>query len=138
MRLARRLTPRPARRRLLERALAEGMLPLFIAGLGALCGLDYAAAWEVLADPRGRGPAIAAPRRRRRARRGAPPSCSLANRAGPLVSGAEGDATAAQLELYDSLDQRRRARCCGLAGASRLSRQRRPRLDPRPPSAEAA
>ena len=33
-----------------------------------------------------------------------PPSCSLANSRGPLVSGAEGDATAAQLDLYDSLD----------------------------------
>ena len=50
---------RPARRRRCSRAsLAEGMLPLFIAGLATLTGLEHDAAWEVIADPRGRGPAL--------------------------------------------------------------------------------
>ena len=86
----------------LERALAS-MLPLFIAGLAALAGLDYAAAWEVLADPRGRGPAIAL-RAADVGREAAAAILLLANSSGPLVSGAEGDATASQLELFDSLD----------------------------------
>ena len=42
----------------LARTAGDGMLPLFIAGLSVLCALDPAAAWEVLADPRGRGPAL--------------------------------------------------------------------------------
>ena len=60
MRLARRLhARRPARRRRCSPACSpSGMLPLFIAGLAARCGLDHGAAWEVLADPRGRGPAL--------------------------------------------------------------------------------
>jgi uncharacterized protein (DUF2336 family) len=87
----------------LERALSEGMLPLFIAGLAALAGLDYAAAWEVLADPRGRGPAIAL-RAAAVGRESAAAILLLANSSGPLVSGAEGDATASQLDLFDSLD----------------------------------
>ena len=33
-----------------------------------------------------------------------PPSCSSLNSRGPLVSGAEGDAAAEQLDLYDTLD----------------------------------
>lgn len=105
MRLARRLHQKG---RLdgeaLARILAEGMLPLFIAGLAALAGLEHDAAWEVIADPRGRGPAILL----RAAGIGRDPAASIlfvANSRGPLVSGVEGDATAAQLELFDSLDQ---------------------------------
>jgi hypothetical protein len=43
---------------LLLRALEEGVLPLFVAGLAVRCALSYAATSEILADPRGRGPAL--------------------------------------------------------------------------------
>lgn len=89
---------------LLERTLAEGLLPLFIAGIGALSALDYAAAWEVLADPRGRGPALLL-RAGGVEREPAASLLLLLNGRGALVSGAEGDATAAQLELYDTIDE---------------------------------
>lgn len=89
---------------LLARMLAEGMLPLFIAGAATLCALDYAAAWEVIADPRGRGPAILL-RGAGIAREDAAAILLTANSHGPLVSGAEGDAAAAQLDLFDSLDR---------------------------------
>jgi uncharacterized protein (DUF2336 family) len=88
---------------LLVRTLSEGMLPLFIAGAATLAALEHAAAWEVLADPRGRGPAILL----RAAGIGREDAAAIlfeANSRGPLVSGAEGEATAAQLELFDSLD----------------------------------
>ncbi len=88
----------------LERILSEGMLPLFIAGAATLTGLDYAAAWEMIADPRGRGPAILL-RAAGVEREAAAAILLVANSRGPLVSGAEGDATAAQLALYDSLDE---------------------------------
>lgn len=89
---------------ILVRMLAEGMLPLFIAGAATLCGLDYAAAWEVIADPRGRGPAILL-RAGGVEREEAAAILLLANSNGPWLSGAEGDATIAQVELYDSLDR---------------------------------
>lgn len=89
---------------LLARILSEGMLPLFIAGAATLCGLDYAAAWEVIADPRGRGPAILL-RAGGVEREDAAAILLLANSHGPLLSGTEGDATAVQLDLYDSLDR---------------------------------
>ncbi len=89
---------------ILVRMLAEGMLPLFLAGAATLCGLDYAAAWEVMADPRGRGPAILL-RAGGVEREEAAAILLLANSHGPWLSGAEGDATAAQVELYDSLDR---------------------------------
>ena len=88
---------------LLARTLSEGMLPLFIAGLAVRCALDYAAAWEVLADPRGRGPAILL-RAAGIAREPVAALLLLLNSRGPLVSGAEGDAAAEQLGLYDTLD----------------------------------
>ena len=104
MRLARRLH---ALGRLddpiLVRALAEGLLPLFIAGLATLAGLEHGAAWEVIADPRGRGPAILL-RAAGVARDAAAHILFVANSRGPLVSGVEGDATAAQLDTFDSLD----------------------------------
>jgi uncharacterized protein (DUF2336 family) len=88
---------------LLSRMLGEGALPLFIAGLGALGGLDHGAAWEVLSDPRGRGPALLL-RAAGIEREDAAGILLLLNSRGRLFSGAEGDATAEQLELYDSLD----------------------------------
>jgi hypothetical protein len=105
MRLARRLH-RTGRLDglMLARTMEEGMLPLFIAGVAVLCALDQAAAWEVLSDPRGRGPAMllcAAGVERDEAA-----AILLAlNMRGPLLSGAEGDAAAAQLELFDTVDQ---------------------------------
>ena len=43
---------------LLLRMLSEGLLPLFIAGAAALPGSIMPPTWEVIADPRGRGPAM--------------------------------------------------------------------------------
>ena len=88
----------------LQRALSEGLLPLFIAGAAVLAGLDYAATWEVIADPRGRGPAILL-RAAGIDRDEAAAILLIANTHGPFLSGTEGDATAAQLELYDGLDR---------------------------------
>jgi uncharacterized protein (DUF2336 family) len=88
---------------LLLRLLDDGNLPLFIAAAGWRSGLDYSACWEVLSDPRGRGPALllcAAG-----VSREAAASILLAlNSRGRLFSGAEGDAAAAQLELFDATD----------------------------------
>jgi hypothetical protein len=88
---------------LLARILAEGGLPFFIAGLGSVCALDYAAAWEVLSDPRGRGPALLL-RAAGTSRRDAAAILLTLNFHGRLFSGAEGDATEEQLELFDSID----------------------------------
>jgi hypothetical protein len=89
---------------LLVRCLSEGMLPFFIAGISSLCALDYAAAWEVLADPRGRGPALLL-RAAGLGRDSAAAILLLLNSRGHLVSGAESDATAEQLELFDMIDE---------------------------------
>src|SRR6185295_13561861 len=88
---------------LLSRTLAEGMLPLFIAGIAMLCALDYAAAWEVLADPRGRGPAILL-RAAGVEREPAAEILLLLNSRSQHLSGPEGEAAAEQLGLYDTLD----------------------------------
>ena len=89
---------------MLNRALSEGMLPFFIAGVSVLCALDYAAAWEVLADPRGRGPALLL-KAAAVERESAAAILLLLSSRGRLVSGAEGDAAAAQLDLYDTVDE---------------------------------
>ena len=87
----------------LARIIGDGMLPLFIAALGVLCGLDQAAAWEVLSDPRGRGPALLL-RAAEVTREDAAAILFALNARGPLFTGAEGDAAAEQLELYDTID----------------------------------
>jgi uncharacterized protein (DUF2336 family) len=88
----------------LVRMIGDGVLPLFIAGLSVLCALDTTAAWEVLSDPRGRGPALLL--RAAGVERDEAAAILLAlNARGPLLSGAEGDAAAAQLELFDTVDQ---------------------------------
>ncbi|WP_129792774.1 DUF2336 domain-containing protein [Sphingosinicella sp. CPCC 101087] len=105
MRLARRLH-RTGRLDgpMLARTMEEGMLPLFIAGVAVLCALDQAAAWEVLSDPGGRGPAMLL--RAAGVDRDEAAAILLAlNMRGPLLSGIEGDAAAAQLELFDTVDQ---------------------------------
>ena len=84
----------------LSRMLEDGQLPLFVAGLAVRCSLDYASAWEILSDPQGRGSALML-------RSGTIPRDSAAwillllNSRGRLFSGAEGDAAAAQLDLFD-------------------------------------
>lgn len=105
MRLARRLH-RGGRLdgALLARVLSEGVLPFFIAGIAVLAGLDYPAAWEVLADPRGRGPALLL-RAGGIDRADAAAILLTLNSHGRLFSGAEGDATESQLELFERIDE---------------------------------
>ncbi len=115
---------------LLAQTIESGLLPLFLAAIGTRCGLDPAAAWEVLADPQGRGPALllrAAGLERREAAR----ILLALNAKGPIFSSAEGDATETQLELFDTLDQSVGGRgAAHVARPSDLPRQRRPGLDP--------
>jgi len=89
---------------LLARMLGEGLLPLFISGVGVLAGLDHQAAWEILSDPRGRGPALLL-RGAGLGRDDAAAILLLLNTRGRLFSGIEGDAAADQLELFDSLEE---------------------------------
>jgi uncharacterized protein (DUF2336 family) len=105
MRLARRLD-RAGRLdgALLARALEEGMLPVLIAGLAVRCALDGGAVWEVLFDPRGRGPALLLRAGGIDRPATAAILLALASR-GPLLSGVEEEAAASQLELYDTLDE---------------------------------
>lgn len=105
MRLARRLQ-RGGRLggTLLARLLDDGSLPLFIAGIATLCGLDYPAAWEVLSDPRGRGPALLL-RSAGVARAEAAAILLALNAHGRLFSGIEGQAAEEQLELFDTLGE---------------------------------
>lgn len=88
----------------LARIISDGVLPFFIAGLSVLCSLDQAATWEVLSDPRGRGPALLL----RAARIGRDDAAAILlalNSAGALFSGIEGEAAVAQLELFDTIDE---------------------------------
>jgi uncharacterized protein (DUF2336 family) len=88
----------------LARIIGDGILPFFIAGLAVLCSLDQAATWEVLSDPRGRGPALLL--RAGGVDRDEAAAILLAlNSRGALFSGAEGEAAAVQLELYDTVDR---------------------------------
>lgn len=89
---------------LLARLIEEGSLPLFIAGLATACGLDYPAAWEVLSDPRGRGPALLL-RSAAVARADAARILLSLNSHGRLFSGTEAEAAEDQLELYDALGE---------------------------------
>jgi len=123
---------------LLVRTLSEGMLPLFIAALATLTGLEHGAAWEVIADPRGRGPAILL-RSAWVGREAAAEILLIANSHGPLVSGVEGEATAAQLELFDSLDPGSAAEVLRLWRADPAYRASVARVSTRArPAAEAA
>jgi uncharacterized protein (DUF2336 family) len=89
---------------LLGRVLGEGALPLFIAGIAALAALDYPAAWEILSDPRGRGPALLL-RAAGIDRRDSASILLLLNAHGRLFSGVEGDAAEQQLDLYDRVGE---------------------------------
>ncbi|HEX8571374.1 MAG TPA: DUF2336 domain-containing protein [Allosphingosinicella sp.] len=80
---------------MLVRAVEEGELPLFLAGLSLRTGLGLDALWELLPDSAGRGPAIVL--RAARAEREAAASMLL------HLSGREAS-VGAQLDLFDSLD----------------------------------
>lgn len=88
---------------LLARSLEQGILPLFVAGISLRCSLDYQAGWEVLADPRGRGPSLLL-RAASVERTAAASMLLILNSRGRLFSGAEADATAEQLDLFDATD----------------------------------
>ena len=121
----------------LARALADGMLPLFVAGIAALCALDQAATWEVLSDPRGRGPALLL--RAAGIERDEAATILLAlNARGPLLSGAEGEATAAQLELFDTVDRQAAQEVLRLWQADPAYRASVARISTRARPAEAA
>ena len=84
--------------------LEDGLLPLFIAAIGVRAGLDYGAAWEVLADPRGRGPALLL-KAAEVDRDTAAAILLVLNSRGRMFSGTEGDAAAAQLDLFEATDE---------------------------------
>lgn len=89
---------------LLDRMLGEGLLPLFTAGIARRARIESAAAWELLADPQGRGPALLL--RAAGVERDAAAAILLAlNSRGRLFSGAEADATESQLAIFESLDR---------------------------------
>jgi hypothetical protein len=88
---------------LLLRTLEEGCLPLFVAGLALRGALDYQAAWEVLSDPRGRGPALLL-RIAEVGRAMAAAILLVLNERGRLFSGAAADAATEQLDLFDETD----------------------------------
>jgi uncharacterized protein (DUF2336 family) len=89
---------------LFARMLEEGMLPLFVAGIGVRAALDYGSAWEVLSDPRGLGPAILL-RAASFERNHAAAIFLILNSRGRMFSGQEGDASADQLEIFEATDQ---------------------------------
>lgn len=121
----------------LARILGEGGLPLFIAGLSVLCALEAGAAWEVLADPRGRGPALLL-RAAGLDRDAAAAILLVLNASGPLLSGAEGDAAADQLDLFDAVDQAAAREVLRLWQADPSYRANVARISTRARSAEAA
>ena len=105
MRLARRLAQLDRLDdALLERMLDDGMLPLFIAGVGARVGLTYESCWEVLSDPRGMGPAILL-RAASFLRSRATAIFLILNSRGRMFSGQEGDATEYQLGIFDGTEE---------------------------------
>lgn len=80
---------------LLVQAAAEGVLPLFLAGLSLRTGLDLQALWELLPDDSGRGTPIVL----RAALVGRESAAAMMLH----LSGRE-EAVGAQLDVYDSLD----------------------------------
>jgi uncharacterized protein (DUF2336 family) len=88
----------------LARMLDEGLLPLFVAAIAVRAALDYCSAWEVLSDPHGKGPALLL-RACAMARPEAAAILLTLNSRGRLFSGVEGDAAAAQLNLFDATNR---------------------------------
>lgn len=123
---------------MLARTLSEGILPLFIAAIGVRAGLDHGGAWEILSDPRGRGPALLL-RAAAVDREDAAAILLLLNTQGRLFSGAEGDAASDQLDLFDSIDEPSAAEILRLWQADPAYRASVARISTRArPSAEAA
>ena len=79
-------------------------LPLFVAGMGVRAGLDHNAAWDILSDPQGRGPALLL-RAASIGRDEAAAILLLLNTHGRLFSGTEGEVAAEQLDLFDGMDE---------------------------------
>ncbi len=119
----------------LARMLDEGQLPLFVAALAVRCSLDHAAAWEILSDPEGRGSALLL-RSGRIDRDSAAWILLMLNSRGRLFSGADGDAAAAQLDLFDGMTEPEGLEIIRLwqvdpgyrAAIARLSTRQRPAL----------
>lgn len=88
---------------LLARLAGEGNLPLFVAALALRCSVEFPAAWEVLSDPRGRGPALLL-RAADVARGPAATILLMLNAHSRLFSGSKSDAAADQLDQYDETD----------------------------------
>ena len=85
----------------LTRTLDEGLLPLFIAGIGHRVGLSYDPVWEILSDPRGLGPAILL----RAADVGRNHAASILLALGSGVSaGRDGEMVEDQLDIFDGTD----------------------------------
>ena len=89
---------------LLEQMLDEGLLPIFVAAIGARVALNYESAWEVLSDPRGLGPAILL-RAAGCGRNHAAAIFLILNSRGRMFSGQEGDASEHQLGIFEGTDE---------------------------------
>lgn len=121
----------------LQRALEEGVLPLFVAGISLRSSLDYQAGWEILSDPQGRGPALLL-RAASVDRNAAAAILLILNTRGRLFSGAEGDATAIQLDLFEGTEGARAREILHLWQVDPGYRAAITRLSTRARSSEAA
>ena len=88
----------------LARILEEGQLPLFLAGIRCAVRIDHGSAWEILSDPEGRGSALLL-RAGRVDRDAAAWILLMLNSRGRLFSGTEGEAAAAQLDMFDTMTE---------------------------------
>lgn len=86
----------------LGRTLEEGILPLFIAGIGQRVGLLYEPVWEVLSDPRGLGPAILL--RAGAVGRNQAAAILLALGSG-MTAGRDGELVEEQLDIFEGTDE---------------------------------
>jgi uncharacterized protein (DUF2336 family) len=121
----------------LARILEKGLLPLFVAGIAVRSALDYSAAWEILSDPQGRGTALLL-RACGVARPEAAAILLTLNSRGRLFSGLEGDAAAAQLDLFDATTEAAALDVLRPWQVDRGYRAAIARLSTRQPSSEAA
>lgn len=88
-----------------ERCLAEGGLPLFLAALAVRSGLDCDSAWEIFSEPTGRGGVLLL----RAAGLGRDRTAAIL-----LELGAGDDALASKLDQFDTLSEADAARLIGL------------------------
>lgn len=87
----------------LECFVGGGLPTLFVAALGLMCGLTQDAVWEVIADPRRRGLVLML-RAADIPRSSAAAIINDITAASTRFSASEGDASAEQLDFYDTLD----------------------------------